>query len=127
MRIAYDLPRESRTFFIEPISETTHVKQKLFKRFIKFHETLGNCDKPHVKYLRNIQKNDLRSTFGKNVRVITHELGVETIESAVINDYVYSPIPQDEEWKVILLKECLEMRAGRLETNLTQKEITSTL
>ena len=36
----------------------------------------------------------------------------------------YSNIPQDQEWKVSLIKECLEMKAGRLESNLTMKEIT---
>ena len=125
MKIAYDIPRESKTFLIEPISETSHIKQKLLKRFLKFHRTLGESDKPHVNYLRNIQQNDLRSTFGKNVKHIIQELGVDCIELANINNYVYSPISQNDEWKISLIKECLEMRAGRLESNLTQKEITS--
>ena len=124
MRIAYDIPRESKTFLIEPISETTHVKQKLLKRFQKFHKTLGECDKPHVRYLKKIQENDLRSTFGKNVKHIISELDATCIELANVSNFIYSPVPQDEEWKVTLIKECLEMRAGRLESNLTQKEIT---
>ena len=41
-----------------------------------------------------------------------------------MNSLKYSSIPQDKEWKVPLLKECFKMRAGRLESNLTQKEIT---
>ena len=124
-RITYDIPRESRKFLIEPISETTHVKQKLLKRFLKFHITLGESDKPHLKFLKNIQETDLRSTFGKNTRFALSELGADSIETADPNNFTYSPVPQEEEWKVILIKECLEMRAGRLESNLTQKEISS--
>ena len=124
-RITYDIPRESRTFLIEPISETTHVKQKLLKRFLKFHKTLGESDKPHLKYLKNRQETDLRSTFGKNVRFALSELGADTIEMADPSNFTYSPVPQEEEWRVVLIKECLEMRDGRLESNLTQKEISS--
>ena len=36
----------------------------------------------------------------------------------------FSAIPEDENWKVLLIKECLEMKAGRLESNLTLKEIS---
>ena len=123
-RITYDIPRESRTFLIEPISETSHVKQKLLKRFLKFYKTLGESEKPHMKYLKNIQETDLRSTFGKNIKYATSELGASCIEMADIRNFKYSPVPQDEEWRVTLIKECLEMRAGRLESNLTQKEIS---
>ena len=41
-----------------------------------------------------------------------------------ISSLQYSPVPPDKEWKVSLIRECLEMRAGRLESGLTQKEIT---
>lgn len=53
------------------------------------------------------------------------KLGADTIEMADPSSFTYSPVPQEEEWRVVLIKECLEMRAGRLESNLTQKEISS--
>ena len=93
-RITYDIPRESRTFLIEPISETTHVKQKLLKRFLKFHKTLGESDKPHLKFLKNLQETDLRSTFGRNTRFALLELGADSIEMADPNKFTYSPVPQ---------------------------------
>ena len=74
-----------------------------------------------MKYLRKIQESDLRSTFGRNVKYAISELGASCIEMADIGNFMYSTVPQDEEWKVTLIKECLEMRAGRLESNLTQK------
>ena len=49
-KINYDLPRESKTYFIEPISETTHIKSQLLKRFVKFYQNIIQCDKPHVRH-----------------------------------------------------------------------------
>ena len=122
-RISYDIPRQSKKFFIEPVSESSHLKQKLLTRFTKFHQTLKNCDKPHVRYLMKIQERDYRSTFGKNVQNICKELDVDNIEVVNMNNFVYSPVPEGEEWKISLVKECLEMKGGRLESNLSQKEI----
>ena len=123
-KINYDLPRESKTYFIEPISETTHIKSQLLKRFVKFYQNIIQCDKPHVRYLARIQADDFRSTFGRNVQNIYREAKVKCMNLVDINTLKYSNIPQDEEWRVPLLKECFEMKAGRLESNLTQKEIT---
>ena len=123
-RISYNIPRETQKFFIEPVSESSHLKQKLLSRFIKFSKTLNDCDKPHLRYLKKIQEKDSRSTFGKNVLNICKELGVDNIDLVDINAFVYSPVPEGEELKVPLLKQCLEMRAGRLVSNLTQNEIT---
>ena len=103
-RISFNITRETRTFFIEPITESSHLKQKLMKRFIKFHKTLSDCDKPHVRYLKSIQEKDSRSTFGKNVMNISNEFGGESIEMIDINSFVYSPVPEGEEWKIPLLK-----------------------
>ena len=55
------------------------------------------------------------------------KLGADEIELADIGKFVYSPIPQDEKWKISLIKECLEMRSGSLESNLSRKEVTHIL
>ena len=122
-RINFDLPRNSKTFFIEPVSETAHLKSQLMKRFTKFYKTMKTCEKPHVKFLLKIQENDHRSTFGQNVINICREAGVEHIEQVDTSKFTYSAVPEDQEWKISLIKELLEMRSGRLEANLTLKEL----
>ena len=54
---------------------------------------------------------DHRSTFGKNVINICLEANVESIESVDFSKIVYSPVPDGEELKISLIKECLEMRS----------------
>ena len=85
---------------------------------------MKTCDKPHVKFLLKIQENDHRSIFGKNVINICKEAGVEHIEQVDTSKLSYSTVPEDQEWKISLIKELIEMRSGRLEANLTMKEIT---
>ena len=82
------------------------------------------CDKPHVRYLAKIQAHDFRSTFGKNVQNICKEAEVDSLSMVDTGSLRFSAIPEDDNWKVLLIKECLEMKAGRLESNLTLKEIS---
>ena len=106
-RINFDVPRNSRTFFIEHVSETSHVKSDLMKRFTKFYKTLKDCDKPHVKFLVSLQMNDHKSTFGKNVINSCKEAGVDFIEQVDVSTMAYSTVPDDQLWKIFLIKECL--------------------
>ena len=67
VKMFFDLPRNTHRNLIEAVSSTSHLKIKLIKRFKKFFHTLDKCDKPHLKYLHNIQKEDVRSVYGRNV------------------------------------------------------------
>ena len=127
IRYFFDIPRTTHRYLLESISGTSHLKQKLVKRFIQFYGTMSSCDKPHLKYLMYLQKSDYRSVFGRNVRNICKEAGAEEISEVSANDIRYATIPQDQEWRCVLIKELLELRAGRLTTELSDKEITKIL
>ena len=40
-----------------------------------------------------------------------------------IDTFEYCPIPEEEEWKVPFMVELLEMRAGKLDTDLSKDDI----
>ena len=88
---------------------------------------MSSCDKPHLKYLTNLQKSDYRSVFGRNVRNICKEAQAEEIFLVCANDIKYAAVPQDQEWRCTLINELLEIRAGRLKTELSAKEIQKIL
>ena len=44
-----------------------------------------------------------------------------------ILDIKYQQIPPEEEYRLSLIEELLEMRSGRLDCNLTKKEVQSML
>ena len=99
------------------------MKLKLVKRFLQFYMTMSSSDKPHLKYLMNVQMNDYRSVFGRNVRNICKEAQVDNISDVCLSNIDYAPVPDDQNWRCALISELLEMRAGRMDSNLTNKEI----
>ena len=127
VRMLFNIPRNTHKCLIEPISGSSHLKIKLIKRFIKFAETLSDCDKPHLRYLHNVQKNDFRSVYGRNCRNICKEAGTENINDATWLDIKYEPVPPEEEYRVALIQELIEMRSGRLMSDLRKKEIQAML
>ena len=127
VRMNWDIPRNTHKYLIEPISKNCHLKINLLKRFITFFKSLANCDKPHIKYLHNIQQNDFRSVFGRNCNNICAEAGVDSVFEASIFDISYAKVPQEEEYRIYLICELLEMRAGRLDEELTKDDISSML
>ena len=88
---------------------------------------MASCDKPHLKYLMNLQKSDYRSIYGRNMKNICREAEVENITEVSISNIEYAPIPENQEWRCSLISKLLEIRAGRLSTNLSTKEIKSIL
>ena len=123
VRHTFDIPRASHRYFIQPVSENTHLKVKLIKRFLKFYQTLESCDKPHIKYLMKLQRTDHRSVFGSNVSNICAEANAEYISQVLISDISYASVPPEEEWRIPLLMELLEIRSGRLQSPLSRVEI----
>ena len=125
VRMFFNLPRETHRNLIVPISSTSHLKTKLVKRFIKFYNSIEKCDKPHLKYLLEKQKNDVRSVFGRNVMNICSEAGTDRISLVNLDNIDYVPLPIEEHWRIPLLKDLLEARTGRTFVDLTRREINS--
>ena len=123
VRMFFNLPRETHRNM--PISSTSHLKIKLVKRFINFYKSIEKCDKPHLKYLLEIQKNDARSVFGRNVRNICSEAGTDSISLVNLDNIEYVPLPINEHWRIPLLNDLLEARAGRAFVDLSRREINS--
>ena len=88
-----------------------------------FATSLSKCDKPHLRFLQDIQKSDFRSVFGRNYQNICGEAGTEQIEAVILSEIDYCPVPPEEEYRISLVGELLEMRAGRMESELTNEEI----
>ena len=75
----------------------------------------------------NLQKSDYRSVYGRNMKNICREAEVENITEVSISNIAYAPIPENQEWRCSMIRELLEVRAGRLSMNLSTKEIESIL
>ena len=121
VRMLFDLPRQTHCYLIKPISACGHLKEMLIRRFIKFYNSLSKCQKPSVKYLMALQEKDGRSVFGRNIRNILKECHAEKFSEA---QYIYKPVPDDQQWRVHLLKELLESQAYRYDCELSRQQIS---
>ena len=124
VRMLFDLPRQTHCYLIKPISACGHLKEMLIRRFIKFYNSLSKCQKPSVKYLMALQEKDGRSVFGRNIRNILKECHAEKFSEA---QYIYKPVPDDQQWRVHLLKELLESQAYRYDCELSRQQISETI
>ena len=101
-----------------------HIRICLLKRFVKFYDKLKMCNKPQVGHLFNLQKSDLRSTFGRNCRHICNEMNVTRVEDVIVNN-ISMPIKIEvgDSWRINFLKELLSLREGSYEVGISRNEI----
>ena len=74
-----------------------------------------------------MQQSDYRSVYGRNCNNICAETGDNSIMDASFLDVSYFPVPSEDEYRVSLITELLEMKSGRLSCELTKKEIAAML
>ena len=67
-RMMLKLPRNSHQYFVEPPSQTPHIKFSLCKRFLKFVESIACSKKQSIKNLLKHVKYDCRTNTGSNLR-----------------------------------------------------------
>ena len=128
----YDLPKESHCYFIEPVSGSPHLKFVLFKRFLRFREQVLSCSKSTMKSMFRICQHDARSVTGSNFRKLMLLCGknsINDINSQDIDGLVYRQIPNNEEWRIGLVKDLIEIKTNpeMLLPGFTQGEIDEML
>lgn len=128
VRFIFHLPFKCHRYFIEPLSETSHLKTKLTDRFLKFYHSLHNNAKPMIRNLKDLQENDQRSEFGANVRGICLVNNYDSIFSVEKGSVRYNPIDNNNIWRVQIVKELLLVRQNNyLTLNFHNLEIENML
>ena len=108
--MAFDLPRETRRHFIEELSENPHPQVMLAKRFLKFHETLQKSQKQCVRFLSELSAGNMRTVYGKNLWSIKRQSSCEVSSRNIMKVMKYAPIPNEDKWKIQVVKELLEVK-----------------
>ena len=67
-RIMLGIPRNSHRYFSEPLSDTEHITFSLFKRYIKFADSIETSSKSVLKRMLRIVRRDCCPGTGKNLR-----------------------------------------------------------
>ena len=89
-----------------------------------FIETLSKSKKPHVKFLFENCKNDLRTITGTNVKYLQQKYDCLThfdlfSKRHEIAQFIVNETKEEDAWKVELLEELVNVQFGENELELT--------
>ena len=118
IQLMMDLLSGTHRRLIEPLSEVTHIKTVLMKRFLNFVQQIKKSSKKASKFLLESIQHDARSITGSNLRNILLKTDKTSIQDLVPNDVLnieYHPIQEDENWKVSTIQELIEAKNSNLE------------
>ena len=114
----FDLPLTTHRNLIEPLSGYPHLKSVLVKRFLNFTAQIEKSSKSIPKQLLTWIREDVRSTTGNNLRKIMLLTGNSFVHQVNISDAIrikYHPLPEDDKWRVSVIKELTDVQFGRME------------
>ena len=114
-RIIFSLPRTTHRYLIEPISDRSHIIFSLWKRLMKFTTSIALNQKVVLRNVFHIIKRDCRTITGRNLRNIMLASGNTLYDKKIhycISKMKYHPIPDQESWRVHLIKELLDTERG---------------
>ena len=131
IRLMFDLPLETHTWFIEPVSESPHIKSVLIKRFLTFVKALQSSSKFILRNLFNLISKDVRSTTGSNLRkilLLVNKDDVMNLQPADSTLIQYRKENEMNTWKIKMVKEIVEVRNETLNVeNLNEDELEAIL
>ena len=126
-RIMYNLPYATHRYFVQSVSGKVHIKNILMKRFLGFIAQIERSPKKLPMKLLQLIRHDTRSTTGSNLRNIMLLLGKVTIDEIRLNDidsFEYSSVLPDNQWKVDMVREIIEVRGDELKIdNFSRQEL----
>ena len=117
-RLMYELPVNTHRYFVEAVSEETHVRTLLCKRFLGFIEQINKSQKSLPKQLLESIRLDTRSTTGKNIRKILLKVNKNCLSQVNKHDPIlgsYCDVNDGDTWKVDMVREITDLRFGSLE------------
>ena len=127
IRNVYRLDRRTHRCLIEPISKALHLKTSLCSRFLKFALKILDSDKFIVRFLGKLTVEDLRTTFGRNMRNISNACNVsqDKLSPAIVKTHMkYFDAQFEDKWKISICDELFGVKNNEtVLEGLTSEEI----
>ena len=116
IRLILKIERCSHRYLIEPLSKCLHLKTMIASRYVSFYRTLITSKKTPVRFLARIAEQDQRTVLGRTLSSLLLECNLERenllklTAGLVKTKLKYMIVPQNEEWRVALCQELLQIR-----------------
>ena len=125
VRKAFDLPFTTHRYLIEAVSNHPHLKRILIIRFMSFLKQIEHSSKIIPKQLLSLIWKDTRSITGSNIRGIrslANWAPFNEISRRSIHELEYFSIPEEEKWRVGIVKELCDFKFGQKQIESMTKE-----
>ena len=114
VRSIWNLPNTTHRYFIEEISEAPHLKASLYKRYLNFVKGNLKSEKKCLSALAYRVCHDQGSITRHNINKIETDSNCQDVLSLDANfvslQVKYAPVPDEEQWRISLLKELIGLR-----------------
>ena len=118
IRQAFSVHRCTHRYFIEAISESMHPKVMLLLRFVTFVSSLRKSTKLGVRLLARLAEGVNGTVMGKTLNNLTRMCNLTSLKqltsTKVKENVVYQRIPVEEQWRIGVVKELLQLRSNVL-------------
>ena len=125
VRHMWKLPYETHRYFIEPLGGM-HAKIMILTRYITFVQSISKTTKKAALYLLQRTIYNQQTITGKNVRLILIEIDDNDILELKVNKVKKSlkfyEIPENNEWKIDLIKELVDIKMNNLVLDFDDRE-----
>ena len=112
-------------------NRSVNLQKLLFRRYLAFISRIENSAKRPLRTLLRLSRKDLRTTTGRNLRLLMILLGKNSVDDLSVDDIdslEYHTIPENEAWRVGLLQELIAVRENKCEiTGFASEELDDIL
>ena len=116
MRIMYDLPVETHRYFVEAVSEKPHAKMIMIKNFLRFCELVVKSGKEALNNVFQTVSRNVQSQTGRNLRkimLLMKKANISELKSSEVKESLkYKAVPDNQVWRIPIVKELIEVKAG---------------
>ena len=132
MKIVWELPFATHTRFLESLSPVPHLESVLAGRYLGFLNNFLKSDNLALTLIFSSCSRDMSSKTGQNIKYMLDKHKMDSMAKLVAEKNnlkklrVYT-LPEEEQWKVPLMKEVALVRKGQLELDFEDKNLEEIL
>ena len=132
MKIIWDLPFATHTRFLESLTAIPHLESVLNGRYLGFVGNLLQTAHPLLGLLFSACKDNVSTQTGQNIRYLLDKHKMKTladllVEKATLKKLRVYNLPNEEAWKINILKEITYVKREQLEVQFDDKDLEDIL
>ena len=122
----FQVPRDTHCWIAEEMCGGRHAKQQIYRRYVKFVNSLVNTERQNIKSLFSFVSSDVRSQVASNLRKILLDSGIlvfpGTTRPGSLGQYKVYPTPVGEEYRVPLILSLMSIRENNWEVLFNEED-----